>query len=443
MNTINALLQTNNYLLLNKNVFIFSLIFILIFIFIIKISISIQFIFSLIIVIILLIILKYSYLIQKNIGNNNNNFKSNIINNFNEKNKIKSIIDYGFYNNSNEIKLINTRNKLYIGLDVNKTNIQKCKKIFKNDKTKKFINLDEITNTNNNLRADLVLSFNIIYNLLDEKIYKQYIENIFLMSKKYVIIYSPNLNYNIKKINFIEYIFENCHQFNLIEIVKNKSPYPFYIFQKKTTYTPYINKNILQITKKDPLTPNIISKIKSIFKDYNYYWFNDENMYNYIKENQLEEFPNIIKIMKSYSKGQHKADVFRYYWLYLNGGIFMDDDLMIDNKLDFQNNTFISVKSYHLNKNLLFNGFIACSKFNPIIYKALQKCYTTHNITLMNEYHFFCIEFYKIYQELKKYQNTFLLQEKIKNEFKEGVKIYYNNKHILTHWCYNKKILNV
>ena len=134
-------------------------------------------------------------------------------------------------------------------------------------------------------------------------------------------------------------------------------------------------------------------------------------MYDYIRENQLEEFPNIIEIMKSYSKGQHKAEVFRYYWLYLNGGIFMDDDLMIDNKLDFKNNTFISVKSYHLD--------------------------------LMNDYLFFCNELYKIYQKLKKYQNTFLLKEKRTKEFKEGVKIYYNNKHILTRWCYNKKILNV
>jgi len=49
-------------------------------------------------------------------------------------------------------------------------------------------------------------------------------------------------------------------------------------------------------------------------------------MYKYMQNNQLEEFPNIINHIKSLTKGQHKADIFRYYWLYLNGGIFIDDD---------------------------------------------------------------------------------------------------------------------
>ena len=165
--------------------------------------------------------------------------------------------------------------------------------------------------------------------------------------------------------------------------------------------------------------------------DYN--WFNDDTMYKYISDNQLEEFPDIIDKIKSLSKGQHKADIFRYYWLYLNGGIFMDDDLMIEKKLDFDNCTFISVKSYHNDKNLLFNGFIACSKFNPIIYKALKRCYITNNNELINNYHLFCSHLYIIYGELSISQNTFLLQEKRDPEFKEGVKSYYNNIHYLTH----------
>ena len=163
-------------------------------------------------------------------------------------------------------------------------------------------------------------------------------------------------------------------------------------------------------------------------------------MYKYIENNQLEEFPNLVNHIKSLTKGQHKADIFRYYWLYLNGGIFMDDDLMIEKKINFKNNTFVSVKSYHTNKNILFNGFIACSKFNPIIYNALKKCYSTSNGDLINNYHLFCSQLYIIYQKLHKNQRTFLLQEKKSSEFIEGVKIYYNNVHFLTHWCYSKKI---
>ena len=118
----------------------------------------------------------------------------------------------------------------------------------------------------------------------------------------------------------------------------------------------------------------------------------------------------------------------------------MDDDLMIEKKINFKNNTFVSVKSYHNDKNLLFNGFIACSKFNPIIYKALKKCYSTSNRDLTNNYHLFCSQLYIIYQKLHKNQNTFLLQEKKSPEFVNGVKSYYNNVHFLTH---TKKMINV
>jgi hypothetical protein len=368
-------------------------------------------------------------------------FKANIINNFIEKNKIQSIIDYGV-GDGNQLKLINTENKIYTGIDVSTFIVFKCKNIFKDDKTKMFLHTHNI---NNNLKADLVLSCDVIYHLIEEEVYKEYMDKMFSMSNKYVIIYAPNINYNeakhVKKREFIEYIFDNFKNFSLIKRIKSNIGSPFYIFQKIDTFIPSICKNILQVTKINPINSNIVSETKSILRGYIYYWFNDESMYNYIQNNQLEEFPNLINHIKSLSTGQHKADIFRYYWLYLNGGIFMDDDLMIVSELDFQNNTFISVKSYHENKNILFNGFIACSKFNPIIYKALKLSYITNNTNLKNNYHLYCEQLYDIYQKLKINQNTFLLQEKKTNDFKDGVKSFYNDKHILTHWCYTKKII--
>jgi 2-polyprenyl-3-methyl-5-hydroxy-6-metoxy-1,4-benzoquinol methylase len=366
-------------------------------------------------------------------------FKADIINNFIENNQIKSIVDYGV-GDGNQLKLINTENLIYTGIDVSEFIISKCKEEFKDDKTKKFIHIDNI---DNELKTDLVLSCDVIYHLIEEPVYKEYMDNLFSMSKKYVIIYAPNINYNeavhVKKREFIEYIFDNYTNFNLVKRIKGKGC-PFYIFQKNDTYTQIISKNILQVTKKNPVNSIHVNEIKKNFDDYSYYWFNDENMYKYIQYNQLEDFPNIINHMKSLTKGQHKADIFRYYWLYLNGGIFMDDDLMIEKKIDFKNNTFVSVKSYHTNKNILFNGFIACTKFNPIIYKALKNCYITNNNALIHNYHLFCSQFYNIYQLLKKHQNTFLLQEVKSSYFREGVKSYYNNEHLLTHWCYSKKI---
>ena len=118
----------------------------------------------------------------------------------------------------------------------------------------------------------------------------------------------------------------------------------------------------------------------------------------------------------------------------------MDDDLMIEKEIDFENNTFVSVKSCITTYKSLFNGFIACTKFNPIIYKALKKCYVTNNYDLIRKYHLLCCQFYDIYQQLKKHQNTFLLQEAIPSDFQEATYCYYNNEHLLTHWCFDKKV---
>ena len=366
--------------------------------------------------------------------------KGDVINDFIKKNQIKTLIDYGV-GDGNQLKLINTENLTYTGIDVSEFIISKCKEDFKDDKTKLFIHVDDI---DNDLKADLVLSCDVIYHLIEDHVYKEYMNNLFSMSKKYVIIYAPNINYNeavhVKKCEFIDYIFDNFPNFNLIKRIKKNIGCPFYIFQKNDTYTPMIPKNILQVTKTHPVGSHIVNRIKTFLNDYNYFWFNDENMYKYIVNNQLEEFHNIINHIKSLTKGQHKADIFRYYWLYLNGGIFIDDDLMIEKKINFKYNTFVSVKSYHTNQNILFNGFIACSKFNPIIYKALKQTYFTSNTNLLQHYHLFCRQLYTIYQNLNKNQNTFLLQEKKSSEFIEGVKSYYNNEHLLTHWCYSKKI---
>ena len=61
--------------------------------------------------------------------NNLAQFKADIINNFINNNKIISIIDYGV-GDGNQLKLINTINKKYTGIDISKNIILKCKEEF-------------------------------------------------------------------------------------------------------------------------------------------------------------------------------------------------------------------------------------------------------------------------------------------------------------------------
>jgi len=151
-------------------------------------------------------------------------FKAEIINKFIEECNIQSIIDYGV-GDGNQLKLINTENKVYTGIDVSLLVISKCNEIFKDDETKKFIH---VNNINSNLLGELVLSCDVIYHLIEDDVYNEYMKNLFFMSKKYVIIYAKNEDINhaqhVKFRKFSTYIDKNLPQWKLIKHIPNKFP---------------------------------------------------------------------------------------------------------------------------------------------------------------------------------------------------------------------------
>ena len=163
-------------------------------------------------------------------------------------------------------------------------------------------------------------------------------------------------------------------------------------------------KNILQITEIYETDKDIVKEIMYYFPDYKYNWFNEEKIYKYLEENKLDEFPNIIEKLKSFTKSIYRAEIFKYYWLYMNGGIYINNNLMIEKKINVENNTFISVKSYH--KDLIFDGFIYCDKFNPIIYETLKYIYNIDNKILETNSYAICKQLLIIYNRLKDGQKT-------------------------------------
>jgi hypothetical protein len=116
-------------------------------------------------------------------------FKSSIINNFVSKNNISTVIEWGS-GDCNQLSLANYSS--YIGFDVSKSAIQICQSKFKNDKTKTFINMND--NFTNDKKADLSISLDVIYHLLEDNVFSLYMQNLFNSSKKYVCIYSSNVN---------------------------------------------------------------------------------------------------------------------------------------------------------------------------------------------------------------------------------------------------------
>lgn len=185
----------------------------------------------------------------------------------------------------------------------------------------------------------------------------------------------------------------------------------------------------------------IIKLILSYCKGYEYKWFSDDDIICFFKDNPLAEFPEIINIFDSFSNGAHKADLFRYYFLYLKGGVYLDSDAILEVPIEeiTKGYDFVSIKSYHKNQNLLFNGFLACEPGNQVIYEALKNIYLIKDTDLKKDYLMVCKNLYNICSKFYS-ENIKIYQEKKMNNFKAGVVSFSGNKKILTHYCYLKKI---
>lgn len=169
-------------------------------------------------------------------------FKAEFINQFVLDHQIESVIELGC-GDGNQLRLANYPN--YIGFDVSEKAILLCREKFCNDETKKFCLITEY----NNEKAELVLSLDVIYHLVEEETFASHMKMLFHAATRYVIIYSSNFDDNngndgqhIKHRKFTNWIAVNCPNWKMIDHIPNKYPFQgdyregsfadFFIFSK-------------------------------------------------------------------------------------------------------------------------------------------------------------------------------------------------------------------
>lgn len=154
-------------------------------------------------------------------------FKSEIVNSFVEDNKINSVIEFGC-GDGNQLSLYEFLN--YIGLDVSKTALRLCTERFLDDKNKSFFLYDPEYFTDNHFifKAELALSLDVIFHLVEENIFELYMRHLFSSADKFVIIYSSDTNtkhtYHEKHRQFSKWVETNLPEWKLIKKIKNKYP---------------------------------------------------------------------------------------------------------------------------------------------------------------------------------------------------------------------------
>jgi hypothetical protein len=82
----------------------------------------------------------------------------------------------------------------YLGLDVSRTAIEMCLSRFEGDQTKSFLwySGDHFRVTSDWLAADVVLSLEVIFHLVEDDVFERYMQSLFAMSRGQVIICSSD-----------------------------------------------------------------------------------------------------------------------------------------------------------------------------------------------------------------------------------------------------------
>lgn len=170
-------------------------------------------------------------------------FKANIINSFVLEHNTTHVIEFGC-GDGNQLKLANYPE--YLGFDVSETAIKICKESFVGEPNKNF----KLVSNYAGETADLTLSLDVIYHLVEEAVFSSYMNMLFDAATKYVIIYSSNTNISpdrftaphVKHREFTAWVQEHKKDWTLIDFIPNKYPYnrdselgsfaDFYIYER-------------------------------------------------------------------------------------------------------------------------------------------------------------------------------------------------------------------
>lgn len=170
-------------------------------------------------------------------------FKAEVINRFLVTHGIKEVIEFGC-GDGNQLKLLTCPQ--YIGFDVSPEAVELCKDEL-SDPYREFFLMSEYSGQT----AELTLSLDVIYHLIEEEVFRSYMSRLFDASEKYVIIYSSNTNNkdvcfapHVKHRKFTGWIKRNRPEWKFYDIIQNKYPWngnrressfaDFYIFKKET-----------------------------------------------------------------------------------------------------------------------------------------------------------------------------------------------------------------
>jgi hypothetical protein len=151
-------------------------------------------------------------------------FKAEVLNDFVAANEIDSIIEFGSGDGA-QLDLANYPN--YTGVDISTTVVEATRRKFADNPSFRFLHTSEVSADD---RAQLALSLDVIYHLVEDEVFETYMLQLFNTATKFVIIYASNVENNwpsphVRHRQFTQWVELNRVDFKLLQKIPN--PYPY------------------------------------------------------------------------------------------------------------------------------------------------------------------------------------------------------------------------
>lgn len=132
----------------------------------------------------------------------------------------------------------------YVGLDISETSIKLCRDTkFERPGKKRFYHLTPSLDPTR-FGADMTMSLDVLYHLVEDKVFLKYIRNLFCSSKKWVVIYSSDMELwhvpHVRDRKFTDAVAAMFPNWHLEQVISNPLKHKdsmarsdFYIYKKR------------------------------------------------------------------------------------------------------------------------------------------------------------------------------------------------------------------
>jgi hypothetical protein len=218
-------------------------------------------------------------------------FKAEIVNAFVREHDIASVIEFGCGDGA---QLAFAEYPNYLGFDVADECIELCQSKFTRDSTKQFRNATAWDYE----RADLALSLDVIFHLIEDGVFHEYMRRLFFSAERYVIVYSSNHEgehpaAHVKHRRFTDWVQIYHADFRLVRYIPNRWPLAdddrsqsfadFFIFERmpprKHTMPGHLVVSLTSYPKRFPTLELTLRRIlqQSVQPDETVLWLTEED----------------------------------------------------------------------------------------------------------------------------------------------------------------------